>query len=134
MAVVGFIAAAIMTQMVIWASRWQSPFTQEASAICIGRVTDGDTFQMCDGGKVRLVAASGPIDAPETSYRPGRWNDQNLAKQAQQRLEQLLKGGALQCEGLDRYERRLCRVTVDGKDVGDQLVAEGLAVVRNDWR
>lgn len=38
------------------------------------------------------------------------------------------------CSGYDRYERRLCRVTVNGQDVGDQLVAEGLAVIRNDWR
>ena len=83
---------------------------------------------------MRLVAASGPIDAPETSYRPGRWNDQALAQQAKQRLDQLVKGGTLQCDGYDRYERRLCRVTVNGQDVGDQLVAEGLAVVRQDWR
>ncbi len=120
--------------MVIWASRSQSPLTQEASAICISRVTDGDTFQLCDGGKVRLVAASGPIDAPETSYRPGRWNDQALAAKAKQRLAQLIDGGVLDCNGLDRYDRRLCRVTVEGKDVGDQLVAEGLAVIREEWR
>jgi hypothetical protein len=25
-------------------------------------------------------------------------------------------------------------VTVNGKDVGDQLVREGHAVIRNDWR
>ena len=83
---------------------------------------------------MRLVAASGPIDAPETSYRPGRWNDEALAQQAKQRLGQLLGGGTLQCNGYDRYERRLCRVTVADKDVGDQLVAEGLAVTRQDWR
>ena len=130
---VGFLVSAVLTQIIIWASQSQSQSTQEPSAICIGRVTDGDTFQLCDGGKVRLVAASGPIDAPETSYRPGRWNDQALARQAQQRLEQLVEGGVLDCDGYDRYERRLCRVTVDGKDVGDQLVAERLAVIRQDW-
>ena len=83
---------------------------------------------------MRLVAGSGPIDAPETTYRPGRWNDEALAQQAKQRLDQLLEGGTLKCNGYDRYERRLCRVTVNGQDVGDQLVAEGLAVIRQDWR
>ncbi len=131
LALVGFLAAAILTQIVIWS---QSPLAQEHSALCVARVTDGDTFQLCDGDKVRLVAASGPIDAPETSFRPGRWNDQALAQQAKQRLDQLLEGGTLQCNGYDRYERRLCRVTVHGQDVGDQLVAEGLAVIRQDWR
>lgn len=40
----------------------------------------------------------------------------------------------LHCNGTDRYKRSLCRVTVNGRDVGDQLVREGHAVVRNDWR
>ena len=108
--------------------------TTNQPALCIASVTDGDTFRLCDGDKVRLVAASGPIDAPETSYRPGRWNDKALARQAQQRLKQLVEGGVLDCDGSDRYQRRLCRVTVNGKDVGDQLVAERLAVIRQDWR
>ena len=130
----GFLVAAILAQLVIWVWPDRSPATPETYAVCVASVTDGDTFQLCDGNKVRLVAESGPIDAPETSYRPGRWNYQALAQQAKQRLGQLLEGGSLQCDGYDRYERRLCRVTVNGHDVGDQLVDEGLAVVRPDWR
>lgn len=131
---VGFLAAAVLTQVALWALQAESPFTSEPSALCVASVTDGDTFRLCDGDKVRLVAASGPVDAPETSYRPGRWNDQALAEKAHQRLAQLIEGGVLDCDGRDRYERRLCRVTVAGKDVGDQLVAEGLAVIREEWR
>ena len=134
MAVVGFVVAATLTQIFIWSTQLQSLSMQEPSAICIARITDGDTFQLCDGDKVRLVAASGPIDAPETTFRPGRWNNKVLAEQAQQRLGELIEGGVLHCDGRDRYERRLCRVTVGGKDAGDQLVAEGLAVIRQDWR
>ena len=134
MVLTGFLAAAILTQLFIWASRVWSPAKTEPLALCVASVTDGDTFRLCDGDKVRLVAASGPIDAPEISYRPGRWNDPTLAQQAKARLEQLLDGGALQCDGYDRYERRLCRVIVGGRDVGDHLVAEGLVVIRNDWR
>ena len=108
-----------------------------------GRVSvhDGDTFR-CDGMKVRLVAASGPVDAPEMPgsprCEPGRdgWCDRALANQARDRLDEMLSSGPIQldCTGADRYGRSLCRVTVSGRDAGDMLVTEGLAVVRNDWR
>ena len=134
MAFVGFLAAGTLTQIVIWKSGSQSVSTQNLPAMCVASVTDGDTFRFCNGDKVRLVAASGPIDAPETSYREGRWNDPALGEKAKQRLAQLIKGGVLDCDGLDRYDRSLCRVTVAGQDVGDQLVAEELAVIRDEWR
>ncbi len=106
----------------------------EALALCVASVTDGDTFRLCDGDKVRLVAASGPIDAPELQFRRGRWNDRPLAEKARQRLVELIVGGILQCNGRDQYQRRLCRVTVNGRDVGDQMVLEQYAVIRDDWR
>lgn len=134
MAVVGFLVAAILTQVAIWALKAPSPETLDKPDLCVGSVMDGDTFRLCDGVKVRLVAASGPVDAPETSFRPGRWNDRRLAAQARERLKQLIEGGVLNCDGFDRYDRHLCRVTVEGRDVGDQMVAEGLAVIREDWR
>lgn len=106
----------------------------EALALCVASVTDGDTFRLCDGDKVRLVAARGPIDAPELQLRRGRWNDKPLAIKARQRLSELIVGGVLHCNGSDQYKRRLCRVTVNGRDVGDQMVLEQYAVIRDDWR
>lgn len=35
--------------------------------------------------------------------------------------------GLLNCIGVDRYQCRLCRVTYDGCDVGDQMVRDGHA-------
>ena len=55
LAVFGFLAAVLLTQIVIW---FWSPFAQEQSALCVARVTYGDTFPLCDGDRVRLVAAS----------------------------------------------------------------------------
>ena len=108
-----------------------------------GRVSvhDGDTFR-CDGMKVRLVAASGPVDAPEMPgsprCEPGRngWCDRAVASQARDRLDELLASGPirLDCAGADSYGRSLCRVTLSERDLGDMLIGEGLAVVRNDWR
>ncbi len=106
----------------------------EALLACALIATDGDSLR-CGSERIRLVAASGPIDAPETQYRRGRWNDRAKAEQARQRLSQLATGGVLICSGRrDRYNRALCRVESEGIDAGDQLVHEGLAVLRPDWR
>lgn len=108
----------------------------EALCLALDKPMDGDTFWTCSGVKIRLVAASGPIDAPELPGSP-RCNHCDPAKgyAARDRLRVILRQPAkLICSGQDRYRRSLCRVTVGGRDVGDMLVAEGLATVRNDWR
>lgn len=108
----------------------------EALALCLLSVHDGDTFRTCDNTKVRLVALSGPIDAPELPGSPRcKGCDPVPGYAARDRLRVILKQPAqLLCKGNDRYGRSLCRVTVNERDVGDMLVSEGLAVVRNDWR
>lgn len=103
---------------------------------CIASVHDGDTFRTCSGQKVRLVAQSGPMDAPELPGSPRCHRcDPASGIAARDRLRVILRQPAkLHCNGTDRYKRALCRVTVNGKDVGDQMVREGHAVIRNDWR
>jgi endonuclease YncB( thermonuclease family) len=103
---------------------------------CIASVHDGDTFRTCSGQRVRLVAQSGPMDAPELPGSPRCHRcDPASGIAARDRLRVILRQPAkLHCNGTDRYKRALCRVTVNGKDVGDQLVREGYAVIRNDWR
>lgn len=104
-------------------------------------VHDGDTFR-CGGMKVRLVAASGPVDAPEFAISPrcaahrDGWCDQDLAERARDWLDEMLSGGPVQlyCTGSDRYGRALCRASVNGRDAGDALVAEGLAKIEDRWR
>ena len=106
----------------------------EAVALACALVAiDGDSIR-CGTDRIRLVAASGPVDAPEMQHRRGRWNDGALAEKARQRLAVLIVGGVLHCNGHDQYRRRLCRVTVNGRDVGDMMVREKLAVIREDWR
>lgn len=108
----------------------------EALALCIASIHDGDTLRTCDGIKVRLVALSGPIDAPELPGSPRcRGCDPAPGYAARDRLRVILRQPAkLHCSGQDRYGRALCRVTVNGRDVGDMLIGEGHAVVRDDWR
>lgn len=98
-------------------------------------VHDGDTLR-CDALKVRLVAQSGPMDAPELPGSPRcKQCDPAPGIAARDRLRVILRAPAkIHCNGADRYQRSLCRVTVNGRDVGDMLVREGHAVIRNDWR
>ena len=84
-------------------------------------VIDGDTVRI-GGERVRIRN----IDAPELGC-PG-------ARAAADRLRRLLMSGRVEivrCTGrercLDPYRRTLARIEVNGRDVGEILIAEGLA-------
>lgn len=88
-------------------------------------VVDGDTFYL-GGEKVRIAG----IDAPET--HPSRCDrEEELGSAATMRLQQLLNGGSVRLVPIDRdrdrYGRLLRNVEVNGRDVGETLVAEGIA-------
>jgi len=104
----------------------------------LGFVYDGDTAELiCDGlsERARLVG----FDTPETG-EPGCPEEAALGEAATQELRRHLSAGEimLSSEGRDRYGRPLVRVTVDGQDVADHMVGQGLAVryggeQRIDW-
>lgn len=90
------------------------------------RVIDGDTFDVA-GVRVRLHG----IDAPEdkqtceteqgTSWACGAWVTSKVAV--------MFDGKRARCRqtDVDRYERVVARCEIDGRDVGQRLVSEGLA-------
>lgn len=99
-------------------------------------VTDGDTVRMSDGTRVRLVG----FNTPE-KFEPKCSREAALGNRASDRLRELVASGtpvvtrvACSCkpgtEGTNRcnYGRRCGRLTVDGRDVGEMLISEGLAV------
>lgn len=88
-------------------------------------VVDGDTAWI-GGVKVRIA----DIDAPET--HPPRCDlEADLGERATQRLAVLMNAGPFQMRTAgrdeDRYGRKLRVLVRDGRSLGDQLVAEGLA-------
>jgi endonuclease YncB( thermonuclease family) len=88
-------------------------------------VIDGDTF-LFRGDKIRIA----DIDTPEVNGRCA--SESALAAQATDRLAALLAQGPFELETIgsrdeDRYGRKLRIVTRDGRSIGDQMVAEGLA-------
>ncbi len=88
-------------------------------------VVDGDTFRMA-GDKIRIA----DIVTPET--HPARCPEEaRLGAAATQRLQALLNSGTVTLHPIDRdtdrHGRKLRRVEVNGRGVGDTLIAEGLA-------
>lgn len=96
------------------------------------RASDGDSLRLGDS-RVRLVG----LDAPELAQtcRDAAGRDWPCGRSARDRLAQLLSTGAADCrpEGKDQYDRLLARCFVSGRDVGEVLVAEGLAVAYGDY-
>ncbi len=84
-------------------------------------IVDGDTLWW-QGERIRIA----DIDAPEMQGRCPY--ETQLAIRARDRLAELLGNGfAIHRGGVDRYQRTLAVVTVDGMSVGEVLVSEGLA-------
>ena len=88
-------------------------------------MVDGDTFWL-NGEKVRIAG----IDAPET-HPPRCASEAQLGRQATEKLHALLNSGAVTMTGIDRdrdvYGRLLRNVAVDGQDVGEAMIADGVA-------
>src|SRR5215470_3852924 len=84
-------------------------------------IADGDTLTLLDSAhtshRIRLDA----IDAPERTQPYGQRSRQSLADLAHGRQARA------DCAKQDRYGRAVCRVTVEGVDVGLEQVRRGLA-------
>lgn len=97
------------------------------------RVWDGDTFRVGfgqDSERVRLEH----IDAPEIEGQCPF--EIELAQRSKSRLAELLRDRDVTIlrNGRDVHGRTLVTITVGGVDIGDTLVAEGLARVWNGRR
>lgn len=95
-------------------------------------VYDSDTIRADIMLGLDLVLRNQPIrieglDTPEIQGRCAR--EQAFAREARDRLRELPLGGetTLELHGENRYGRTLAVVRVDGCDVAEPLIAEGLA-------
>ncbi|EIM26682.1 thermonuclease family protein [Microvirga lotononidis] len=91
-------------------------------------IIDGDTIAL---GRERLLN----VDTPET-FRPRCDADLVAGLRAKERLAELLRAGPVGIDrhGEDRYRRTLARLSAGGRDVGEILIAEGLALPWRDGR
>ncbi len=84
-------------------------------------VADGDTVTVLDGRKRQHKIRLTGIDAPEKSQPYGNVSRQHLAG--------LVFGREVRanCPKKDRYQRQLCKIEVDGRDVNLAQLAAGMA-------
>lgn len=84
-------------------------------------VADGDTVTLLDASKTQHRIRLDGIDAPERTQPHGQHARQSLAALAHGRVARA------DCPKVDRYGRAVCRVVVDGIDVGLEQIRRGLA-------
>lgn len=96
------------------------------------RVIDGDTLEDLSADITYRVVN---IDTPEAGQRARCSAERNLAARATREVRALIERAAaieLRPTGrIDRYGRTIAFVLIDGRDLGETLIAEGLA---RPWR
>lgn len=91
----------------------------------IARVTDGDTFRLESGERIRIR----DIDAPETQRGQARCAIEiTRGRAATRAASALLQGRQVRFVRTGRsYRRTVARVTLDGRDLAALLVQRGIA-------
>jgi endonuclease YncB( thermonuclease family) len=84
-------------------------------------VADGDTVTLLDASKTQHRIRLDGIDAPERTQPHGQRARQSLATLAHGRVARA------DCPKVDRYGRAVCRVIVDGVDLGLEQIRRGYA-------
>lgn len=111
----GWATAAVLataTAAVVWTGPWPETEPPNATTAAVARVIDGDTVEMQDSTKVRLIG----IDTPETNTRP----DQCYGPEATSRTRELIEGKQVTLasdptqDDVDRYQRSLRYIEVSG--------------------
>jgi endonuclease YncB( thermonuclease family) len=96
------------------------------------RVIDGDTFEdLNTGDRYRLVN----IDTPETGGRAACVAERRLGDRATNQARTLITGAdsleVRRTGRIDRYNRIIAFIEVNGRDLGELLIEDGLA---RPWR
>jgi endonuclease YncB( thermonuclease family) len=84
-------------------------------------VADGDTITLLDSDKRQHRIRLDGIDAPEKAQAFGDRSRQSLRALAHDHA------AVAHCPKTDKYGRRVCRVLIDGQDVGLEQVRRGMA-------
>ena len=105
---------------VLWLLAASLAFAAEFRGLVVG-IADGDTITVLDSDRKQHKIRLAGIDAPENRQPFGERSKQHLSTLA------FRKTASLDCFKTDQYKRQVCRVRVDGVDVGLAQVAAGLA-------
>jgi micrococcal nuclease len=91
-----------------------------AEQVTVVSCNDGDTCKVSSASGKSFKVRFWGIDAPESK--------QTFGASAARNLNDLIKGKKvdIDCDGKS-HDRRVCKVSLNGKDIGEQLVKEGNA-------
>lgn len=136
---ISFAYAVLLIVGLVALADWVAPYENVTAGGCVlDYVYDGDTVALACGAE-RVTARVLGLDAPEAKS-PRCGAEKALADQATLRLRALVAAGDVTFAGRarDKYRRLLVTMKVDGKDVAQTLISEGLAVTypggtRIDW-
>ena len=95
------------------------------------RVIDGDTLEDMSADITYRIEN---IDTPETGSRAHCQAERDLGNRATQQARALVSSGDVELRPtgrIDRYGRTIAFVLIDGRDLGETLIAGGLA---RPWR
>jgi micrococcal nuclease len=92
-------------------------------------IYDGDTFK-AEGHDIEIVVRFIAIDAPEISYTKGE-PSQPFSTQAKEVLTDLILNRTVNIKGygLDKHNRLLAVVSYGGKNIGVEMIRQGLAEI-----
>lgn len=90
-------------------------------------VADGDTITLLDSANRQHRIRLAGIDAPERTQDFGQKSKTSLSAMT------INQNAAAHCRKRDRYQREVCVVTVDGKDVGLEQIRAGMAWWYQDY-
>ena len=95
------------------------------------RVIDGDTLEDMSADITYRIEN---IDTPETGSRARCQAERDLGNRATQQARALVSSGDVELRPtgrIDRYGRTIAFVLIDGRDLGETMIGEGLA---RPWR
>ncbi len=95
-------------------------YAEQITGRIIG-VADGDTVTLLDASKQQHKIRLSGIDAPEKAQPFGQRSKQHLADLAHGREV------IADCGKVDRYQRRVCKILLNGRDLNLQQIEVGLA-------
>jgi endonuclease YncB( thermonuclease family) len=107
------------------------PTTSETQHVA-WRVIDGDTFEdLATGDRYRLENIDTPETGPRAQCRAERELGDRATARARTFIAEARRLEVRRTGRTDRYDRIIAFVRIDGRDLGEMMIAEGLA---RPWR
>lgn len=115
--------------MIFSLSLFLFPFGSYAGQFEVTWVFDGDTFK-AEVNDIEIIVRFIAIDAPEISYKKGE-PSQPFCNQSKKALMDLILYRTVEIKGygLDKHNRLLAVVFLGGRNVGVEMIRQGLAEV-----